>query len=48
MTHQEKSQVSHRGKALKEIQNEFEKVLLWLQQQLPVLEKFPCHGGVAC
>ncbi len=48
MTHQEKSQVSHRGKALKEIQNEFDKVLLWLQQQLPVLEKFPCHGGVAC
>jgi XTP/dITP diphosphohydrolase len=48
MTHQEKSRVSHRGKALKELQDEFDKVLLWLQQQMPVPEKFPCHGGVAC
>jgi XTP/dITP diphosphohydrolase len=48
MTPLEKSQVSHRGKALKELQNEFDKVLLWLQQQMPAPEKFPCHGGVAC
>ena len=48
MTPREKSRVSHRGKAMKELQNEFEKVLLWLRQQMPVLEKFPCHGGVAC
>ena len=48
MARQEKSQVSHRGKALKELLGEFDKVLLWLQQQMPVLEKFPCHGGVAC
>jgi len=48
MTPQEKSQVSHRGKALKELLAEFDKVLLWLRQQMPVLEKFPCHGGVAC
>jgi XTP/dITP diphosphohydrolase len=48
MTPLEKSQVSHRGKALKQLQDEFDKVLLWLQQQLPVLERFPCHGGVAC
>jgi XTP/dITP diphosphohydrolase len=44
----EKSRVSHRGKALKQLQDEFDKVLLWLEQQMPVLEKFPCHGGVAC
>ena len=48
MTPQEKSQVSHRGKALKELLAEFDKVLLWLRQQMPVLEKFPCHGGIAC
>ena len=48
MTPLEKSQVSHRGKALKQLQDEFDKVLLWLQQQMPVLERFPCHGGVAC
>ena len=48
IAHQEKSQVSHRGKALKELLGEFDKVLLWLQQQMPVLEKFPCNGGVAC
>ena len=44
----EKSRVSHRGKALKQLQDEFDKVLLWLEQQMPVLEKFSCHGGVAC
>jgi XTP/dITP diphosphohydrolase len=48
MTPREKSQVSHRGKALKELLAEFDKVLLWLRQQMPVLEKFPCHGGVPC
>ncbi len=48
MTPHEKSQISHRGKALKELQVEFDKVLRWLQQQMPVMEKFPCHGGVAC
>jgi len=48
MTPLEKSQVSHRGKALKELQNEFDKVLLWLHQQMPVTEKFACGGGVAC
>ncbi len=48
MTPREKSQISHRGKALKQLQDEFDKVLLWLQQQMPILEKFPCHGGIAC
>lgn len=48
LTTHEKSQVSHRGKALKQLQDEFDKVLLWLQQQMPVLEKFSCHGGVTC
>jgi XTP/dITP diphosphohydrolase len=48
MTPLEKSRVSHRGKALKQLQDEFDKVLLWLQQQMPVMERFPCHGGVPC
>lgn len=48
MTPLEKSQVSHRGKALKQLQDEFDKVLIWLQQQMPVMERFPCHGGVSC
>ncbi|MFH0997424.1 MAG: XTP/dITP diphosphatase [Pseudomonadota bacterium] len=48
LTSQEKSLVSHRGKALKELLAEFDKALLWLRQQMPVLEKFPCHGGVPC
>ncbi len=48
MTLQEKSRVSHRGNAMKELQHEFEKVLVWLQQQMPVAEKLSCQGGVAC
>lgn len=48
LTSQEKSQISHRGKALKELLAEFDNVLLWLQQQMPILEKFPCHGSVTC
>jgi len=31
----EKSLVSHRGKALSELQSEFEKVRLWVQQHMP-------------
>ena len=38
----EKSRVSHRGKALGELKNEFDKVLTWIGQQMPKEEKFPC------
>jgi len=31
MTRQEKSRVSHRGRALRELRNEFDKVLIWLR-----------------
>ena len=41
----EKSRVSHRGKALMEVQSEFDKVLTWIAQQMPDSERFPCHGG---
>jgi len=48
MTVEEKSRVSHRGNAMKEMQREFDKVLVWIQQQMPVFEKFPCKEGIAC
>ena len=48
MSLQEKSLVSHRGKALKDVQNEFDKVIRWVQQQMPVQEKIRCHGDIPC
>ncbi len=41
---EEKSHVSHRGKALKELKNELDKVTVWLNQNMPRLEKFDCGG----
>jgi len=34
MIQAEKNQVSHRGKALGEMREEFDKVLVWLKQQI--------------
>jgi len=34
MSQEEKNQVSHRGKAMAELRNEFDKVLIWLEQRL--------------
>ncbi len=34
MTMEEKSKVSHRGMALRELQSEFDKVLVWIKQRL--------------
>jgi XTP/dITP diphosphohydrolase len=48
MTISEKSRVSHRGIALKDMQHEFDKVLIWIRRQMPVPEKFSCQGGVVC
>ena len=36
MTSEEKNSVSHRGRAMKELKNEFDKVLLWIKQRLAV------------
>ena len=44
LTREEKSRISHRGRALAEIRDEFDKVLIWIDQQMPFQEKF-CHGG---
>ena len=40
LTIEEKSRVSHRGKALREFKDELDKVMLWIKQQMPVHEKF--------
>ena len=46
LTREEKSRVSHRRKALSELRNEIDKVIIWIQQQMPVEEKFVCnHEG---
>ena len=39
LTMAEKSRVSHRGKALGELREEFDKVLIWLQQHMLVQER---------
>ncbi|MGB9499845.1 MAG: XTP/dITP diphosphatase [Dissulfuribacterales bacterium] len=43
ITREEKSRVSHRGKALYELSQEFDKVIKWINQQMPVDEKFQCR-----
>ncbi|MBW2443974.1 MAG: XTP/dITP diphosphatase [Deltaproteobacteria bacterium] len=40
----EKSRVSHRGKALRELRDEFDKVLIWIRQNMPVQAKFNCQN----
>ncbi len=42
---EEKGKVSHRGRALKEMANEFDKVLLWINQQMPGQDKQGCMGN---
>ncbi len=43
LTRQQKSRVSHRGKALRELKDEFDKVAIWIQQHMPRPERFTCH-----
>ena len=44
LTMAEKSRVSHRGKALREVQDEFDKVLKWIDQQMPAPEIVGCQS----
>ncbi len=39
ITLNEKNRISHRGKSLAELKSEFDKVLEWIRQQMPVQEK---------
>ncbi|MCP4021910.1 MAG: XTP/dITP diphosphatase [Desulfobacteraceae bacterium] len=41
---EEKGKVSHRGRALKEVSNEFEKIMEWLDINMPQFERFDCKG----
>jgi XTP/dITP diphosphohydrolase len=44
MSTEEKNRVSHRGSALRELRQEFDKVLLWIRQQMPIEEPGGCLG----
>ena len=44
MSMAEKSEVSHRGKALRELRSEFDKVLIWLRQQTLQSDPIGCMG----
>ena len=43
LSREDKSLISHRGKALKEFNDEFEKVLIWIERNMPVQERFSCQ-----
>ena len=43
LTMQEKSRVSHRGKALREVRDEFDNVLKWIDQHMPEPEIIGCQ-----
>jgi XTP/dITP diphosphohydrolase len=44
MTRAEKSRVSHRGRALQELRNEFDKVLVWIRQHMPDAPRQGCEA----
>ena len=43
ISREEKNLISHRGKALQEVVNEFDKLVIWIRQNMPVQEKFDCR-----
>ncbi|MCJ8502599.1 XTP/dITP diphosphatase [Desulfatitalea alkaliphila] len=47
LTMAEKSRVSHRGKALGQLRDEFDRVLIWIRQHMPGPEPIGCMGGRA-
>ena len=40
----EKGKISHRGKALKEISREMDKIMEWLDINMPRFTRVPCKG----
>jgi XTP/dITP diphosphohydrolase len=40
----EKGEISHRGKALKEVSNEMGKIIEWLEMSMPQFTRTPCKG----
>ena len=47
-TLEEKASVSHRGKALKEITDEMDKILEWIDINMPQFKRVNCKGGKPC
>lgn len=47
LTIKEKSRVSHRGKALRELAGEFDNVIKWIERHMPAADRFPCAPGEA-
>lgn len=45
MRRDEKSAVSHRGKALQEIRKEFDKISVWIRQHMPIIERSGCASS---
>lgn len=45
LTIQEKGQVSHRGKALKEIADEMDKIIDWIDITMPKFQRAECKGN---
>jgi XTP/dITP diphosphohydrolase len=45
LSREEKGRISHRGKALQELKEEFDKVMIWIRQNMPVQEKFICQDN---
>ena len=44
LTIEEKGKVSHRGKALKEIANEVDKIIEWVDMNMPIFKQVLCKG----
>ena len=44
LTMEEKGEISHRGRAFKEVADEFDKVLIWIDMHTPMQERFECKG----
>lgn len=40
----EKGDISHRGKALKEVAHEMNKIIEWLEMSMPQFDRTPCKG----
>ena len=41
----EKGDISHRGKALKEVSREMDKIIEWLEMNMPQFSRVPCQGS---
>ncbi|MDJ0667166.1 MAG: XTP/dITP diphosphatase [Desulfobacterales bacterium] len=45
LTRDEKGTVSHRGKALNEVRKEFDKIRIWIRQQMPTIPRSGCASA---